>query len=69
MPQWGQMLPQLPRLVHTHLSRPDPTGPLQAELERLRKAQETGNRLTSGVIIVLVLSLAVALWAITRGAF
>ncbi len=67
MPQWGQMLPQLPRLVHARLARPDPSGPIQAELERLRKAQETGNRLFGGMIVVLALALGVALWALARG--
>lgn len=67
MPQWGQMLPQLPRLVHARLVRPDPSGPIQAELERLRKAQETGNRLFGGLIVVLALALGVALWALARG--
>ncbi len=69
VPQWGQLLPQLPRLVHAQLSRPDSSVALQTELQRLRKAQETGNRLTSGLLIVLILALCVALWALTQGGF
>ncbi|MBP6020409.1 MAG: ubiquinone biosynthesis regulatory protein kinase UbiB, partial [Burkholderiaceae bacterium] len=35
--QWSQLLPQIPRLVHANLNRPDP-GPKQAfELERIRR--------------------------------
>lgn len=67
MPQWGQMLPQLPRLVHARLARPDPSGQLQTELVRLRGAQETGNRLLGGLIVVLALALGVGLWALMRG--
>src|SRR5690625_2227091 len=43
--QWSQILPQIPRLIYSNLSRPD-TGPASTlELMRLRKAQDQTNRL------------------------
>ncbi|VTP72460.1 ubiquinone biosynthesis protein [Bordetella pertussis] len=64
--QWSQMLPSLPRLVHEHFSRPNLTPHLLAEMNRLRRAQEQGNRLTAALTAVLAVAVAVALWALSR---
>lgn len=62
--QWSQMLPQLPRLIYSSLSRPDTLPGLQLEVQRLRKAQEQNNRLTGVLAGVLAVAIAVAVWAI-----
>jgi len=62
--QWAQILPQLPRLVHTQLSRPDTLPALRVELERLRKAQEQSNRLVMVFAAVVAVAIGVAIWAI-----
>ncbi|MBV6273342.1 ubiquinone biosynthesis regulatory protein kinase UbiB [Alcaligenaceae bacterium CGII-47] len=64
--QWAQILPQLPRLVYTQLSRPDSGPVMRHELERLRRAQEQSNRLLAVVCGVLAVALGVAIWALTR---
>lgn len=62
--QWAQILPQIPRLVYTNLSRPD-TGPAATlELTRLRKAQDQTNRLLMVIAAILAIALGVALWAL-----
>ncbi|QEI08613.1 ubiquinone biosynthesis regulatory protein kinase UbiB [Pigmentiphaga aceris] len=66
-PQWAQLLPELPRLVHNKLSQPDYGPALVVELARLRQAQEQGNRWTAALIGVLAMALAVALWALMGG--
>ncbi|MBP6020730.1 MAG: ubiquinone biosynthesis regulatory protein kinase UbiB, partial [Burkholderiaceae bacterium] len=64
--QWSQLLPQIPRLVHANLNRPDP-GPKQAfELERIRRLQEQTNRLLTTLAAILAIALGVAVWALTR---
>lgn len=64
--QWSQMLPELPRLVHANLSRPD-TGPqLARELERLRRTQEQSNRLLVVLSALAATAIGLALWALTR---
>jgi ubiquinone biosynthesis protein len=62
--QWSQMLPQIPRLVYSNLSRPDSLPGLQVEIQRLRKAQEQNNRLVSALVAVLAVAIGVAIWAI-----
>ncbi|ARP96718.1 ubiquinone biosynthesis regulatory protein kinase UbiB [Bordetella genomosp. 13] len=64
--QWSQMLPELPRLVHDRLSRPDVGPELLRETQRLRRAQEDGNRLLAALTAVLAVAVAVAIWALTR---
>ncbi|SAI67777.1 putative ubiquinone biosynthesis protein UbiB [Bordetella ansorpii] len=64
--QWSQMLPALPRLIHDRLNRPDVGPELLRETQRLRVAQEAGNRLLTALTAVLALAIAVALWALTR---
>ncbi|MFA5596194.1 MAG: ubiquinone biosynthesis regulatory protein kinase UbiB [Pusillimonas sp.] len=61
--QWAQMLPQLPRLVHASLSRPDAMPGVQHELQRLRKAQEFNNRLVMVFAAVVAVAIGVAIWA------
>lgn len=62
--QWAQMLPQLPRLVHASLSRPDALPSMQQELHRLRKAQEFNNRLVMVFAAVVAVAIGVAIWVI-----
>lgn len=62
--QWAQMLPQLPRLVHASLSRPDTLPGMQHELLRLRKAQEFNNRLVMVFAAVVAVAIGVAIWVI-----
>ncbi|MBC2770709.1 ubiquinone biosynthesis regulatory protein kinase UbiB [Pusillimonas minor] len=62
--QWAQMLPQLPRLVHASLSRPDTLPGMQQELHRLRKAQEFNNRLVMVFAAVVAVAIGVAIWVI-----
>jgi len=62
IPQWGQLLPQLPRLLYSQLARPDTSALIKVELERLRKTQQTANRLSAGLLLVLTLALAAGLW-------
>ena len=64
--QWSHMLPALPRLIHDRLNRPDVGPELLRETQRLRQAQEAGNRLLTALTAVLALAIAVALWALTR---
>lgn len=64
--QWAQILPQLPRLVYTRLNHPDSGPPTQAEIGRLRQAQERTNRLLTVLCGILGVALGVALWALTR---
>lgn len=62
--QWAQMLPQLPRLVHTALSRPDSLPSMNAEISRLRKAQEQTNRLLMVFAATVAVAVGVAIWAL-----
>lgn len=62
--QWAQMLPQLPRLVHASLSRPDTLPGMQQELLRLRKTQEFNNRLVMVFAAVVAVAIGVAIWVI-----
>jgi len=62
--QWGQMLPQLPRLTYAALARPDIKPHLHAELLRLRKAQEQTNRLLIVFAATVAVAIGVAIWAL-----
>ena len=64
--QWARMLPELPRLVHHQLARPDRSADTLAELQRLRAAQQQTNRLMAVIAGVLAVGVAVALWAVAR---
>jgi len=62
--QWSQLLPQIPRLVHTQLSRPDQGSALHAELQALVRGRERTNRLLIVVCALLAIGLGVAVWAL-----
>jgi len=62
--QWVQIIPQLPRLAHTMLSRPDSAPGIRAELERLRRAQEQTNRLLVVFAATVAVAVGVAIWAL-----
>ena len=64
--QWAQMLPEIPRLVHARLAQPDNSEAMLVELKRLRQTQQQSNRLLTALTAVLAVSLAVALWALSR---
>lgn len=64
--QWSQLLPQIPRLVHANLNRPDHSPKLNLEMERLRRAQEQTNRLLSVLAALMAAGLGLALWAIKQ---
>lgn len=64
--QWSQWLPEVPRLIHAQLSRPDLSAAMLAELQRSRQAREQGNRLLVALTGVVAVALGVALWALIR---
>lgn len=65
--RWTQILPELPRLVHTHLSKTDEQAALSSkELRRLRHAQEQGNWLLAALVLVLVIGVGLFIWKFTR---
>jgi ubiquinone biosynthesis protein len=64
--KWSQLLPALPRLLHDRLARPDQGAELLEETRRLRLAREQGNRLLAALTAVLAVSIAVALWALSK---
>ncbi|HEY9460969.1 MAG TPA: ubiquinone biosynthesis regulatory protein kinase UbiB [Paralcaligenes sp.] len=66
IPQWAQILPQIPRLIHTNLMRPDTSPQLSSEIQRMRRAQEQTNRLLMAIAAVLAVAMGVAIWAVTR---
>lgn len=65
-PQWAQLFPEIPRLVHAHLAKPDYSPAVLVELDRMRRAQETNNRLMVALVTVLIVAVGVAIWAVTR---
>jgi ubiquinone biosynthesis protein len=60
--QWAQLLPELPRLIHAALSRPDHSAAVLQELKALRRERQQSNRLMSAVIVLAAMALAVALF-------
>ncbi|WP_322996183.1 ubiquinone biosynthesis regulatory protein kinase UbiB [Castellaniella sp.] len=65
--QWAQILPQIPRLVYARLNHPDSGSATRDELERLRRVQESTNRLLGVLCGILAVGLGVAVWALTHG--
>jgi ubiquinone biosynthesis protein len=59
-PQWGTMLPQVPRLVHDRLKDGRQSG-LQQAFSRIADAQRLQNRLTAAAVAVLALILLLEL--------
>jgi len=64
--QWAQLLPQLPRLVHHQLNRPDSGPAIYLELQRLSETQRRHNRLLAALLAVLAAGVGVAVWAMLR---
>lgn len=60
-PKWAVLLPQLPRLAHTYLSRNDDSNALETRLERIAVQQARNTWLLAGAIGLAVLSLALIL--------
>ncbi len=60
--QWSQILPQIPRLVYARLNQADTSAAQHAELARLRRAQERGNRLLILIALLLAAAVLLALW-------
>jgi ubiquinone biosynthesis protein len=52
--------------VHARLAHPDNSDAMLVELKRLRQTQQQSNRLLTALTAVLAVSLAVALWALSR---
>jgi ubiquinone biosynthesis protein len=57
-PQWGVLLPQLPRLLHKRLAGQAPEG-LPAAVQALVRSQRQQNRLLAAILLVLLAILAV----------
>ena len=64
--QWAQWLPELPRLIHSQLSRADVSAEVLRELQQMRRAREQSTRVLIALTGVAALSLAVALWTLMR---
>ena len=63
-PQWGSLLPQLPRLIHARLLRnPHPTPALLARQEKLALAR---NRLLLAIALLLALLTGLQAWQVLR---
>ncbi len=62
--QWVQILPELPRLVHGTLSRPDSLPQIKLEIDQLRRAQEHTNRLLMVFAATVAVAVGVAIWAL-----
>lgn len=59
--QWAQWLPELPRLIHAALSRPDHTPAIWQELKALQRERRQANRLMLAMLVLVALALGVAL--------
>ncbi len=64
VPQWAQLLPQIPRLVYGSLARNDSMPAIHAELQQLRRLQEQRNRLIVALTAVAAVAVGVAIWAL-----
>lgn len=64
--QWAQWLPELPRLAHASLSRPDHSEQIWHELKQLRLERERGNRLTTALLVLAAIALGVAMYHFWR---
>ncbi|MFH1819737.1 MAG: ubiquinone biosynthesis regulatory protein kinase UbiB [Pseudomonadota bacterium] len=60
-PKWAVLLPQLPRLAHTYLSRSDDQGALETRLERIAVQQARNAWLLAGAIGLAALALVLTL--------
>jgi len=57
VPQWAELLPQLPRLVHRSLSEPAPHT-LEAAIVRLAREQRRQTRWLTAIAVLFALTLA-----------
>src|SRR5690606_29783219 len=55
--QWSQLLPQIPRLVHAHLSKPVVPHELNSQVERLLRTQEHTNRVLMALCAILAVGI------------
>ena len=63
-PQWGSLLPQLPRLIHARLQRdPQPSPALLVRQEKLARAR---NRLLLAIALLLALLSGLQAWQVLR---
>jgi ubiquinone biosynthesis protein len=60
-PQWAALLPQLPRLAHTYLSRSDDRSTLEARLAQIAASQARATWLLAAAIGLAALTLAITL--------
>jgi ubiquinone biosynthesis protein len=60
--QWAQFLPEIPRLVHASLTRPDHSAAVLQELKALRRERQQSNRLMAAMIVLTAMALGVALF-------
>ena len=60
-PQWATLLPQLPRLAHTYLSRSDDRSTLEARLAQIADRQARTTWLLAAAIGLATLTLAITL--------
>ena len=61
-PQWAELLPTLPRLLHNTLAT-DHGASITAELERLRGEQQRQSRLLAVIAVLLAVIVGLMLWA------
>src|SRR4029079_11913499 len=64
-PQWGVLLPQLPRLVYRALADSD-AAVLQRRLEEISVRQQLQNRLLVGISLLLIVIVALGVFALFR---
>jgi ubiquinone biosynthesis protein len=64
--QWSYLLPQLPRLMHSALTRHSEADRLIEEVRELRREQRITNRWYAAATVLLVIVVALAGWAIWR---
>jgi len=64
--QWSYLLPQLPRLMHSALTRHSEADRLIEEVRELRHEQRMTNRWYAAATVLLVIVVALAGWAMWR---
>ncbi len=60
--QWAQLLPELPRLVHASLSRPDYSEAVLKQLQALNRERERSNRISAAMLVLGAVALGVVLY-------
>jgi ubiquinone biosynthesis protein len=60
--QWAQLIPELPRLIHAALSKPDHSEAVLKELKGIRQARAQSNRLAGAGLLLGAVALMVALY-------